>query len=270
MIRQRFIYRAIIAHYTGAPVMKFYLDGDLKDTITLPDNSTKFKTKIITLPVGRIGYIPHVTSSSADKTDFDVITDDMALYERQVVWHYYNITYSGTVNVSLYIDEVLHVGDGDDASAATDKKTLTTTKAQETTKVYLPALSYGRVPHVVNDTSDTGDIIKWTPVALPARFYKTLEGVSEGQITYKGNCFVCFYMDGEKIGTEYQFDDVKDDSGVSKYVSEKFYIEGGAIGNVFQYYQLSGDGDIVALETDAHRVDREEPTVDVTDKQNYG
>ena len=147
------------------------------------------------------------------------------------------------------------VGDGDDSSASTSKKTLTTSKIQETVKVYLPALSYGRLPHVLNDKSDAGNILGWNPIALPVRFYKTLEGVSECQITYKGDVFVDFYIDGVKLGDTYQFDEQFDDTGTSIYAVESFLLPENSGGYVFQYIQISGDGDIISVETDAHQLD---------------
>ena len=182
-------------------------------------------------------------------------------YNTQVVWHYYEITFTGTVNVSLYLDNVLLVGDGDDAVSTTDKKTLVTTKTQETTKVYLPALSYGRVPHVLNDITDAGQVLSWRPVALPARFYNTLEGVSEAQITYKDQVFVDLFIDGEKSGDTYQFEAEYDSLGNMIYTTKKFYVEGQTIGRVFQYIQSGGVGDVATFETDAHVVDEEQPRV---------
>ena len=131
---------------------------------------------------------------------------------------------------------------------------------QDTKKVYLPALSYGRLPHVIHDVSDTGDVLKWSPVALPVRFYKTLEGVSECQITHKGVVFVDFYLDGEKLDETYQFDPTYDELGNSIYSVKKFLLPENPGGYVFQYIQVSGDGDIISVETDAHPLDFE-PTL---------
>ena len=158
------------------------------------------------------------------------------------------------------MDNDLLVGDGDDASATTLKKTLTTSKIQETIKVYLPALSYGRIPHVLNDKSDAGNILRFNPVALPVRFYKTLEGVSECQITYKGDVFVDFFLDGEQLGDTYQFDAQYDGNGKSIYGVQKFLLPENSGGYVFQYSQISGDGDIISVETDAHPLEFEPST----------
>ena len=252
------VLRGVTLLYKSRPQFKISLDGTTIQTVavdTVP-SQTKFAPRNITLPSGHIGYFPHLESTStSDIADFNFITEPSALYSEQIVWHFYEVTFSGTVNVSLYLDNVLLVGDGDDSSASTSKKPLTTSKIQETVKVYLPALSYGRLPHVLNDKSDAGNILGWNPIALPVRFYKTLEGVSECQITYKGDVFVDFYIDGVKLGDTYQFDEQFDDTGTSIYAVESFLLPENSGGYVFQYIQISGDGDIISVETDAHQLD---------------
>ena len=257
------VVRSLRLIYKGSPQVVMSLDGSVLKTIatnTLPNNS-EYKPKTISVPSGSIGYFPHFTSTdSSNIADFSFVTEPSGFYSDQVVWHFYEITFKGTINVSLYLDNVLVVGDGDDADNNTTKKTLTTTKVQDTKKVYLPALSYGRLPHVIHDVSDTGDVLKWSPVALPVRFYKTLEGVSECQITHKGVVFVDFYLDGEKLDETYQFDPTYDELGNSIYSVKKFLLPENPGGYVFQYIQVSGDGDIISVETDAHPLDFE-PTL---------
>jgi len=257
------IVRGVTLLYKGSPQFTVSLDGSsisATNASVIP-TQTKFAPRNITLPSGHIGYFPHFNSTNtSDIADFNFITDAAALYSDQIIWHFYEITFNGTVNVSLYLDNDLLVGDGDDASATTLKKTLTTSKIQETTKVYLPALSYGRIPHVLNDKSDAGNILRFNPVALPVRFYKTLEGVSECQITYKGDVFVDFFLDGEQLGDTYQFDAQYDGNGKSIYGVQKFLLPENSGGYVFQYSQISGDGDIISVETDAHPLEFEPST----------
>ena len=103
-------------------------------------------------------------------------------------------------------------------------------------------------------------MLRFNPVALPVRFYKTLEGVSECQITYKGNVFVDFFIDGEKLGDTYQFEEQFDSSGTVIYGVEKFLLPENSGGYVFQYAQVGGSGDIISVETDAHPLDFEPST----------
>ena len=257
------VIRGVTLLYKGSPQFTVSLDGaSISSTnASVVPTQAKFAPRNITLPSGHIGYFPHFESTNtSDIADFNFITEPSALYSEQIVWHFYEVTFSGTVNVSLYLDNVLLVGDGDDSSATTSKKTLTTSKIQETVKVYLPALSYGRLPHVLNDKSDAGNVLSWNPVALPVKFYKTLEGVSECQITYKGDVFVDFYIDGVKLGDTYQFDEQFDDTGTSIYAVESFLLPENSGGYVFQYIQISGGGDIISVETDAHQLDLQPAT----------
>ena len=76
---------------------------------------------------------------------------------------------------------------------------------------------------------------------------------------------MCLYIDGEKIGDEIQLSGEKDNSGREIYVTESQYIETGVIGRVFQWAQVSGTGDIISLETDAHII--EEQPVSIPEPQ---
>lgn len=256
-LRERIILRGIRMHYTGSPTIVVTLDGENVSTISDLPTHTTYKTRVVTLPQGYYGFIPHYTSDSTDLMDAEFMAENPATYNAQNLWHYYEVTYTGTVNVSLYVDEDLKLGDGDGQDSTKSKKTLVASRNQETTKVYLPPLSYGRVPHVLNDTSDQGEIIRWTPVVLPARFYSTLAGVGEGKITFRGECFVDFFLDGERIGEGYHFVSEKDRNGEFAYSSQVFYFNENTSGRVFQYEQTSGEGDILLVETDAHPVDVE-------------
>ena len=256
MIRNLNIARAVKAHYIGQPTFTLHVDGASTGvSISPPTNGDIYKTRVLTIPEATVGNTFHITSSQTTETNFEVVKEPLSNYEEELLWHYYKITYTGDVNVSLYVDDVLKVGDGDDASTATAKKALTTTLSQNTKKVYLPAMSYGRVPHVRSDSADTGHIVKWSPVALPLAFYKRFEGVAEGQITYNGVVFVDFYIDGEKIGDTYQFDQKFNATGAATYATKTFLFPENSGGRIFQYVQVAGDGDIVTLETDAHQLD---------------
>ena len=262
MIRELHIARSIQAHYVGQPEIKFYADGVLKKTITSPPSHSNYRTRTFTLPEAIVGHIFHVTSSLSTETTMNIVTEPLSSFTDQILWHYYEVTHTGSVNVSLYLDDTLKVGDGDDADSATIKKNLTTTASQNTVKVYLPTMSYGRVPHVKSDITDTGQIVRWNPVSLPLRFYKKFGGVREWQITYNGIVFVDLFIDGQKIGDTYQFDQKFNDSGAATYGTETFMMPENSGGRIFQYVQVAGDGDIVSFETDAHPIDPEPAVVE--------
>ena len=69
-----------------------------------------------------------------------------------------------------------------------------------------------------------------------------------------------FFIDGNKIGETYQFDSVSTPSQGEVYTSSKFYFSESVGGHVFQYIQVSGDGDIISIDTDAHQLDLEPTT----------
>jgi len=264
MIRDLVVLRAVEAHYKNnnlgdstGPGLKMFMDGTQVKSITDAPPHTTYQTRTFTAPDGAIGYIPHITSDAQYNVDLKISADPVSAYSEQTLWHYYEITFRGTVYISLYLDGTLIRGDGD--GVETDKKRvqLTTQKEIETKKVYFDPMSYGRMPHVLNDSNDAGDIVKWRPVALPARFYSSLKAVTEGQITYRGDCNVCFYFDGDKIGDQYLFKGKSNQYGNQIYSTERFYFDENSGGRVFQYEQIDGDGDIISVETDAHPLDYE-------------
>ena len=246
MIRDRVIAQAVKLHYKGSvTTANIFMDGVSKATITnLPAHAVggtdRHKTRRITLPAGVTGFSPQFTTDSISKVDHAFELIQASTFSRQSIWHYFEMTYTGTINVTAYVDEV-------SLFSAAKVFELPTGVQQHTAKVYLPPLSFGYIPHLLNETNDAGDIISAKPVVLPVRHYKGIRSVSECQITYKGNLQVQFYMDGRELGNPYQFDKVQDnDDTPSRYVTKKFYFPAGSIGHIFQWEQVSG-----LLETDA-------------------
>lgn len=250
MIRDRIILQAVKLHYKGdIPSATVSLDGSSKATIAdLPVHNVH-RTRRVSLPAGLSGFVPQFSANHATKIDANFEAVSASLFNEQQIWHYYEITYTGTVNVSVFIDENLVV----DSKELTLPNVHGTSNAKQThtQKVYLPPLSFGYVPHVFNNTSDAGDIVSAKPVTLPVAHYRGIRAVAEGQITYIGDIQVQFYMDGRELGDPYQFDEKTHSTGLPKYVTEKFYFPAGSIGHIFQWEQTSGTGNIAMLETDA-------------------
>ena len=250
MIRDRIILQGVKLHYKGdisSAVVS--LDGSTKSTVTdLPDH-TVHRTRRMSLPAGLSGFVPQFSTNHGTKIDADFEAVSASAFNEQQIWHYYEITYTGTINVSVYIDENIVVS----AKQLTlpNVHDTTTPKQTHTQKVYLPPLSFGYAPHVFNNTADAGDIVSAKPVALPVAHYRGIRAVAEGQITYIGDLQVQFYMDGRELGNPYQFDEQTYTSGLPKYVTEKFYFPSGSVGHIFQWEQVSGEGNIAMLETDA-------------------
>ena len=257
-LRQRLLLNGIAVHYKGAPTVNVSVDGALSFTFTAP-NHTTYRTRFFTAPAGVYGFIFDATSNSVDMLEYEFATASPSAFSEQTIWHYYEVTYRGTVNISLFLDEEERVGQSQ--SSTYDIVTLSTTKGQETEKIYMPPMSYGRVPHVTNTASDSGEIYNFNPVRLPARFYSDVRSVSEARITYKGQVNVCLYMDGNKIGNEHSFEGKTSEYGADIYSTEVFYVDAGTVGRVFQWEQISGNGDIISVETDAHPLEMEPANV---------
>jgi len=250
MIRERQILDSVILHYTGQPSsVSVSLDGVSVASITNLPNHTSQKSRRVSLPAGNIGYIPQFSTDSTTRIDAEFVLIPADRFQEQLIWHYYEVTYSGTVSVSVDLDENNIVLDQELTIPNIAK--VSTPKKTHTKKVYLPPLSFGYVPHLRNKTNDAGDITNAKPVALPLRFYQGEQTLSEGQITCVGDLQVQFYMDGRELGSPYQFDQETHDTGLPKYVTKKFYFPSGSIGHIFQWNQVSGDGDIAKIETDA-------------------
>tara|TARA_Y100000361_G_C11150556_1_gene340746 strand:- start:307 stop:1077 length:771 start_codon:yes stop_codon:yes gene_type:complete len=245
-LRERLLLVGLQVHYIGTPTIKLFSDGVQKMSFTAPNHAT-YKTKMFSAPQGVYGHLFDITSNSTELLEYGFMTATPKQYTEQLIWHYYDITFSGTVNLTLFLDEISKVSG----------KQITTTKGQETKKVYMPALSYGRVPHVTNATDDTGEIYSWQPTQLPARFYSGEKSVSEVKITYRGNVTLELYFDGDQMGDDIQLNGDKNNSAEDIYTVETIYVSAGSIGKVFQWVQSEGDGDVISVETDAHTVEEQ-------------
>ena len=198
MIRERLILRGLVVHYVNNPTVKVYVDGasDPAYTITLPSNPT-YRTRVLTVPAGHIGYIFKVESDATEEIDLKEMTEPTSNYTRLQYWDYYEVTFSGTINVSLYLD--------DTATAVISATTLTTTKVQDTQMVYFPSNSYGRIPFFVLTTSNTndGNLISHHPVAKGANSLTDTElsVVRSLRLIYKGSPQVVMSLDGSVLKT---------------------------------------------------------------------
>jgi hypothetical protein len=178
------------------------------------------------------------------------------------LWHYYEVTYTGTVKINVFLDE-RQIDEGGYVMKLPNifgRGSDLTKRQTYTIKMFMPPLSYGRVPHLVTDDSYTGQVLDSIPIVLPTRFYNKLQSIDEVQVTYAGMVTLIFYMDGIQIGGEYQLDSDVDKHGVGLYKNEKLHISEGGTGTVFQWEQIAGDGDVVLVETNASLADMESTT----------
>ena len=132
-------------------------------------------------------------------------------------------------------------------------------RKQDTIRVYFPPLSYGYIPHIeqIISSAQKGQILLSKPVALPVKYYKGLKTHTEYQATYQGNVELAIFMDGELLSKEWLPEIVIPQDG--GYKTHKEYMPSGSTGQVLQWVQTDGDGDIALFETDQTLLDVEQP-----------
>ena len=103
MIKERQIFRDVVVEYLGTPVISVTVDGTAKVTdLTLPQHTVR-KTRFLSLPAGVIGYVPQLTTSHADIFRFQFRGTPESQYQDQAIYHYWEVTFEGTINVSLFM-----------------------------------------------------------------------------------------------------------------------------------------------------------------------
>ena len=140
--------------------------------------------------------------------------------------------------------------------------TVRDSKVQDTRRVYFPELTYGWVPqlkHVV-DASEDGQVFNSTLRALPSRFSRGEKEHSEIQVTHQGDVIIDVFLDGNLLDT-YSFDADRYDA--EAFITQKEYLPAGCTGNVLQWIQRSGDGEVAMFETKTTLTDRDQPQQEV-------
>lgn len=254
MVRPRTIARALRVEYTGSPRVTLYVDGAaLAENIQLPTQTVR-QTRRILLPPGLVGYIHQVVFSEQPIQRFQLETDPVEAFSSLNLFHYFDVTFEGSVTLELYMDEVQRK-----INNRVDEITLTTrnSRRQDTRRVYYPSLMWGYVPHLAqkNVSTDTGQVHRSTPVALPSRFYKGLRDHSEVQITYQGFVTMEVYLDGDMIAL-YNLDAEVNEE---EFQTVKRYLPAGSRGYALQWVQVAEDGEIAVFESDTTMTDLQQP-----------
>jgi hypothetical protein len=259
MIREMHYVQSALVNYSGTVNgVSLYCDGNLKQTLTgLPVHDSHL-TRRVTFDAGFAGFVNQLYSDHDGVLDYHIMAEPASTFADQRLWHYYDVTYNGDVIVSMYLDEVQM---GDDKTLTlpniVDYGAGKTERQTHTQKIFMPPLAFGRVPHLKADATKQGQLIRVTPVALPVKFYNKLQSVDEVQVTYAGDVWVAFYMDGVQLGDTYHLNSDRDNNGRGLYTSEKLYLSEGGTGTVFQWEQTAGGGDVVVVETNATLADME-------------
>jgi len=259
MIKDRQVFQSVLIEYEGKPTIKVTVDGsDVLTTTgkTLPEHTVR-QTRRISLPQGAQGYVAQMSSSLTDITRYQFESQPESSFSANILFHYYEITFNRSLQVKLYMDEVAIKPNNSSSKVVTLKPR--SGRVQDTIKVYFPPLSYGYIPHIeqVISSAQKGQILSSKPVALPIKYYKGLKAHTEYQVTYQGNVELALFMDGEQLSKEWLPEIVIPQDG--GYKTHKDYFPSNSSGQVLQWVQTDGDGDIALFETDQTLLDTEQP-----------
>lgn len=256
----RQIVQAINLRYKGQPTISISVDGVyLIQNQQLPAHNV-VKDRRIALPPGGVGYNPQLQSSFSGSLVYEFETQPDVNFSTQQLYHFYEVNFTGTVELQMYVDEVEKSPNNSDDSSIT--LTPRGDKKIDTRRVYFPPLAYGWVPQlkqVVSSTVD-GQVLSSRIRALPTRFYKGEREHSEVQVTHQGNLELEVYLDGQLI-KEYRFGEDKYNADAFK--TEKEYLPSGSRGQIIQWIQSDGDGEVASFESDITLTDREQPEQEV-------
>ena len=252
----RDVYQAVNLRYEGQPTISVTVDGVAGLTSQqLPDHS-KVLQRRVALPAGLIGNKPQLSSTFQGALTYKFEALPEVEFRQHHLFHYMEVTFSGTVEFEIYVDEVRKKPNNNLNNSIT--LTARDSRKQDTRRIYFPPLSFGWVPHVkqVVNSSQDGQIFSSIARSLPPKFYKGEREHTEAQITYQGNVGLDVYMDGSKIG-DFLFTRNSYDKDAYQTVQE--YLPSGTRGNVLQWVQASGDGEVALFETNITLTDVTQP-----------
>jgi len=252
----RSVFTAANLRYEGQPTISFSVDGVTSLSNQQLPNHSKVLQRRVALPAGMIGYKPQLVTSFQGSLQYQFEGIPEVEFNKHQLFHYMEVTFSGTVEFEIYVDEVRKRPNNNTDNSIT--LTARDSRKQDTRRIYFPPLSFGWVPHVkqVVNSSQDGQIFSSVARSLPPKFYKGEREHTEAQITYQGNVSLDVYMDGSKIG-DYQFTRNGYDKDAYQTVQE--YLPSGTRGNVLQWVQASGDGEVALFETNITLTDATQP-----------
>jgi len=259
MIKDRQVFQSFLIEYEGKPIVKVAVDGTNVLTATgktLPEHTVR-QTRRVSLPQGSQGYVAQMSSSLTDITRYQFESQPESSFSENILFHYFEITFDKSLQVKMYMDEDSIKPNNSSSKIVTLKPR--SGRIQDTVKVYFPPLSYGYIPHIeqVISSAQKGQILSSKPVALPVKYYKGLKTHTEYQVTYQGNVELALFMDGELLTKEWLPEIlIPQDGG---YKTHKDYFPSNSSGQVLQWVQTGGDGDIALFETDQTLLDQEQP-----------
>ena len=256
----RQVFHALNMRYKGQPTLSVTIDGTAKVTSQQMPSHSVMRNRRMELPAGVVGYVPQIQSTftGALTTEFEPTPE--AQYVQQQLFHFFEVQFDGTVKLEIYSDEVLQVLNNSGETNIT--LTVRDSKKQDTRRVYFPPLTYGWVPqlkHVVNSAQD-GQVYKSVLRSLPSRFSRGEKEHSEIQVTHQGDVTLDVFLDGKILDT-YGFN--ADSYDKNAFITEKEYLPAGCVGNVLQWIQKDGTGEVAMFETNTTLTDRDQPQQEV-------
>ena len=252
----RSVFTAANLRYEGQPTISFSVDGVTSLSNQQLPNHSKILQRRLALPAGMIGYKPQIVTSFQGSLQHQFEGVPEVEFNKHQLFHFMEVTFSGTVEFEIYVDEVRKKPNNNTDNSIT--LTARDSRKQDTRRIYFPPLSFGWVPHVkqVVNSSQDGQIFSSVARSLPPKFYKGEREHTEAQITYQGNVGLDVYMDGSKIG-DFLFTRNSYDKDAYQTVQE--YLPSGTRGNVLQWVQASGDGEVALFETNITLTDVTQP-----------
>ena len=151
----RQIVQAINLRYKGQPTISISVDGVyLIQDQQLPGHNV-VKDRRIALPPGGVGYNPQLQSSFSGSLVYEFETQPDVNFSTQQLYHFYEVNFTGTVELQMYVDEVEKSPNNSDDSSIT--LTPRGDKKIDTRRVYFPPLAYGWVPQLKQVVSSSVD-----------------------------------------------------------------------------------------------------------------
>ena len=256
----RQVFHALNMRYKGQPTLSVTIDGTAKVSSQQMPSHSVMRNRRMELPAGVVGYVPQIQSTFTEALTTEFEPTPEGQYAQQQLFHFFEVQFDGTVKFEIYSDEILQVVNNSGETNIT--LTVRDSKKQDTRRIYFPPLTYGWVPqlkHVVNSAQD-GQVYKSMLRSLPSRFSRGEKEHSEIQVTHQGDVVLDVFLDGKILDT-YGFDADRYDKNA--FITEKEYLPAGCTGNILQWIQKDGTGEVAMFETNTTLTDRDQPQQEV-------
>jgi len=105
MIRDYITLESVTVSYKNQPPnVAISMDGRAIATVSDLPSHQEYYSRRISVPPESSGYVPHFATDSVSFVDHKFNILPASEFDQQLIWHYYELTISGGVNVSLFLD----------------------------------------------------------------------------------------------------------------------------------------------------------------------